>query len=162
MVTADQMSLIENKVYKYFNISESIIKSTYTEDEWNAFYESVLEPYAIHCSLEYTTKLFTKYEQGHGNEIIFESNRLQYASNKTKVEVVTLLMDRGMMTINQALEVFNMPPIEGGEKRVMSLNYVDAEIATQYQLGKNETIPKENPSSVQTQGGATDGNQSEG
>lgn len=158
MVTHEQMKLIENKVYKYFNISENLIKSTYTEDEWNAFYESVIEPFAIHCSLEYTAKLFSTREQGWGNEIIFEANRLQYASNNTKVAVVTLLMDRGMMTINQALEVFNMPPIEDGDKRVMSLNFVDANIANQYQLGKNgqaEPVPP-------TDGGEGNGNQSEG
>ena len=159
MITHDQMALIENKVYKYFNVSENIIKSQYTEDEWNAFYESVIEPYAIHCSLEYTSKLFSNREQGHGNEIIYEANRLQYASNATKVSVVTLLMDRGMMSINQALEVFNMPPVEDGDKRVMSLNYVDATIANQYQLGKTgQTEPNQEPP---TEGGADDGNQSE-
>jgi HK97 family phage portal protein len=158
MVTHEQMKLIENKVYKYFNLSENIIKSSYNEDEWNAFYESMIEPYAIHCSLEYSSKLFSTREQGWGNEIIFEANRLQYASNNTKVAVVTLLMDRGMMTINQALDVFNMPPIDGGDKRVMSLNYVDADIANQYQLGKTG---QDQPSPTQD-GGEPDGNQSEG
>lgn len=164
MVTHDQMKMIEDKVYKYFNLSESIVKSTYTEDEWNAFYESVMEPYAIHCSLEYTAKLFTEREQGWGNEIIFEANRLQYASNNTKVAVVTLMMDRGMMTINQALEVFNMPPIEGGDKRVMSLNYVDADIANQYQLGKTGIDHSEEQETITapTEGSDDDGNQSEG
>jgi HK97 family phage portal protein len=140
MVDEKVMQAAKTKVFNYFGVNESIIKSDYSEDQWNAFYESTIEPIAIQLSLEFTSKLFTSKEQGYGNEIIFESNRLQYASNKTKVEVVTMLVDRGMMSLNQGLEVFNLPPIEGGEKRIVSLNFVDSELANQYQLGlkKNE------------------------
>ena len=144
-------------------MSESIVKSDYNEDQWNSFYESVIEPLAIQTSLEFTTKLFTKKAKGHGNEIIFESNRLQYASNKTKIEVVQMLMDRGMMSINQGLEVFNLPPIEDGDKFIISLNFVDKKIANQYQLGKNGTLEpvQDEPIQPPTERGADDGNQPE-
>lgn len=173
MITAEQMALIENKIYKYFNVSEAIVKSDYSEEQWNSFYESVLEPLAIQMSLEFTSKLFTGREKAFGNEIVFEANRLQYASNKTKMEVVQMLMDRGMMSINQGLEVFNLPPIDGGDKFIMSLNYVDKDIANQYQLGRNNDKPKDtesddsnddsNESDESTdEGGADNGNQPQG
>ena len=142
LVNSSQQKFIEEKVYKFFNVNESIVTSKYNENDWNAFYESVLEPLAVQMSLEFTTKCFTDNEQRHGNEILFEANRLQYASNTTKVQVVTMLMDRGMMSKNQGLEVFNMPPIEDGDKRILSLNFVDADKANQYQLGKGEADPK--------------------
>jgi HK97 family phage portal protein len=138
MIDDKQMATIEEKVHKYFNVNKKIIMSNYSEDEWNAFYENVLEPIALQLSLEFTSKLFTDRAQGHGNEIIFESNRIQYASNKTKVDVVTLLMDRGMMSQNQGLEVFNLPPIEGGDKFILSLNFIDAAKASEYQVGKED------------------------
>lgn len=138
MVDAKQMALIESKVYKYFNVNEKIVMSTYSEEDWNAFYESVLEPLALQMSLEFTSKLFTENEQAHGNEIIFEANRLQYASNKTKIEVVTMMVDRAMMSLNQGLEVFNMAPVEDGDKRILSLNFVDAAKANKYQVGEDE------------------------
>lgn len=141
MVDAKQMDLIEKKVHKYFGINEKIVMSTYNEQEWNAFYESVIEPLAIQMSLEFTAKVFSNREKGRGNEIIYEANRLQYASNQTKLSIVTLLMDRGMMSQNEGLEVFNLPPIEGGDKRILSLNFVDAAKANQYQLGENEDPP---------------------
>jgi HK97 family phage portal protein len=141
MVDAKQMALIENKVYKYFGLHENIVMSKYDENEWNAFYESVLEPLAVQMSLEFTSKLFTENEQSHGNEILFEANRLQYASNKTKIEVVTMMVDRAMMSLNQGLEVFNMPPVEDGDKRILSLNFVDAAKANQYQVGDKESKP---------------------
>lgn len=165
MITHDQMSLIESKVYKYFSVSDPIVKSEYNEEQWNSFYESVIEPLAIQMSLEFTSKLFSGREKSFGNEIIFESNRLQYASNKTKIEVVQMLMDRGMMSVNQGLEVFNLPPIEGGDKFIMSLNFVDKDIANQYQLGKTDAPPAAEqpaPQPVQTEGGANDGNQPQG
>jgi HK97 family phage portal protein len=135
MVDARQMELIEDKVFKYFNVNSAIVKSDYSEQQWNAFYESVLEPIAIQLSLEFTSKVFTDREQGWGNELIFEANRLQYASNQTKISLIQALMDRGLMSMNEAREIFNLSPIEDGEKRIVSLNYVDASIANQYQLG---------------------------
>ena len=135
MIDAKQMELIEDKVYKYFNVNTAIVKSDYSEQQWNAFYESVLEPIAIQLSLEFTSKVFTDREQGWGNEIMFEANRLQYASNQTKISLVQTLMDRGLMSMNEAREIFNLAPIEDGDKRIVSLNYVDASIANQYQLG---------------------------
>jgi HK97 family phage portal protein len=132
---AKQMELIEDKVYKYFNVSPSIVKSDYSEEQWNAFYESVIEPNAIELSLEFTAKVFTQREQGRGNEIIFEANRLQYASNATKLNLITVMMDRGLLSMNEAREVFNLAPIPDGDKRIVSLNFVDSSIANQYQMG---------------------------
>jgi HK97 family phage portal protein len=136
MISAEQMKLIEDKVYKYFNVNESIVKSDYTESQWAAFYESVIEPIAIQLSLEFTTKIFTSREQGFGNEIIFEANRLQYASTMTKLRIVNTLMDRGLLSMNEAREIFNLSPIEDGDKRIVSLNFVDAAKANEYQLGQ--------------------------
>ncbi|NOK23893.1 phage portal protein, partial [Corallococcus carmarthensis] len=82
-----QMKVIQEKVYNYFGVNEKIIRSSYTEDEWNAFYESTIEPLAIQMSLEFTSKLFTDGERRSGNEIIFEANRLQYASMTTKLNL---------------------------------------------------------------------------
>lgn len=135
MVDAKQMELIEDKVYKYFNVNAAIVKSDYSEQQWNSFYESVVEPIAIQLSLEFTSKVFTDREQGWGNEITFESNRLQYASVPTKVSLVNTLMPMGLLTLNEAREIFNLSAVEDGDKRLMSLNYVDASIANQYQLG---------------------------
>lgn len=136
MIDDKLMNAMADKVYDYFGSNKKIVQSNYSEQEWNAFYESMIEPFALQMGLEFTAKVFTDRAQGHGNEILFEANRLQYASNDTKVKIIETLVDRGMMSINQGLEVFNLPPIEGGEKRIMSLNFIDADKASEYQLGK--------------------------
>ena len=123
--TADdnQIKLFDSKILSYFGLNENIIQSKYSEDEWNAFYESVLEPIGLQMSLEFSNKIFTPTEQYFGNEIIFESNRLQYASNKTKIEL--LRYANNIMSINELREVFNLTPIEGGEAILIDQNHTE-------------------------------------
>lgn len=116
-----QIKEIDNKVLSYFGLNENILQSKYTEDEWNAFYESVLEPIGLQMSLEFTNKLFTPTEKEFGNEIIFESNRLQYASNRTKIDLIRYADN--ILTINEQREVFNLAPIEGGDKFMIDQNH---------------------------------------
>jgi len=66
--------------------------------------------------------------------IIFESGRLQFSSNATKVNLIAQLMPYGLLTINQALEILNLPGVKDGDKRLQTLNVVDASKANQYQL----------------------------
>ncbi|PEU67480.1 phage portal protein [Bacillus cereus] len=135
-----QLEAVKKKIYEYLGISETIVNSTYSEEEWAAFYESVLEPLALQFSLELTDKLFTEREQVFGNAVIFEANRLQFASNATKTNIIKELMPLGLFTINQALEILNLPPVEDGDKRIQTLNVVNADKADQYQL--NESAKK--------------------
>lgn len=121
MVDDKQMEAIRKKIYNYFGVNEKIIQSNYTEDEWNAFYESTIEPLAIQMSLEFTSKLFTDAERSRGNEIIFEANRLQYASMKTKLNLREMV-DRGAMTPNEWRAAMNLAPIEGGDEPIRRLD----------------------------------------
>lgn len=138
IINAAQMKELRDAVYRYFGVNENIVMGNYDEDEWNAFYESTIEPIAIQMSLEFTSKLFTERELGFGNEIIFESNRLQYASNNTKTNMISTLMPLGVLTINEAREILNLPPVEDGDKRLVSLNYVNAQLQDMYQLGEEQ------------------------
>ena len=131
----NQVKEIDNKIYKYFGVSEKILTSNYNENEWNAFYESVLEPIGLQMSLEFSNKLFTPTEKGFGNEIIFESNRLQYASNNTKIEL--LRYGNNIMTINELREVFNLAPREDGDVIMQDLNHIDSNIANDYQMNND-------------------------
>lgn len=134
ILDAEQDSQIRTKIYNYLGITEAIVNSSYTEDQYAAFYESTLEPLAVALSQEFTSKVFTEREQVYGNSIIFESGRLQFTSNKTKVELIAQLSPYGLLTINQALEILNLPSVEDGDKRLQALNVIDQSIANQYQL----------------------------
>jgi len=136
--TADenQIKIYDNKVLGYFGINENIIQSKYNEDEWNAFYESVLEPIGLQMSLEFTNKIFTPTEQYFGNEIIFESNRLQYASNKTKIEL--LRYANNIMSVNELREIFNLTPLENGDVIMQDVNHNVSELIDEGGNEENE------------------------
>ena len=119
--TAEEMEGFRDRVYRYFGVNEKIIKSNYTESEYDAFYESRIEPFLVALSLELTYKIFTERERAFGNKIWYESNRLQFASAKTKISMVQLV-DRGLLTPNEYRELLNLPPYEGGDEFVLRLD----------------------------------------
>lgn len=139
-----QLQAVKQKIYEYLGVSEKIVNSTYDENEWSAFYESVIEPLALQFSLELTRKIFTKREQAFGNSILLEANRLQFASNETKTNILKELMPLGLFTINQALEILNLPAVEDGDRRVQTLNVVSTDIVDKYQLNKTKKGDKQN------------------
>ena len=121
--TDGQVKRIDDEVLNYFGINQHIMQSDYNEEQWNAFYESILEPIALALSLEFTNKLFSYGERWHGNEIVFEANRLQYASTSSKIRVLKEAGALGLLTINEGREILNLAPVEDGDKRMYSLNY---------------------------------------
>ena len=136
VIDEKQIGAIKAKIYDYLGVSERIVNSSYTEDEWAAFYESTIEPIALQLSLEFTRKIFNEREQSFGNQILFESGRLQFSSNATKINLISQLIPYGLLTINQALEILNLPQVEDGDKRLQTLNVVDAQKANKYQLSE--------------------------
>lgn len=120
-----QVKSVSDEILNYFGVNQNIIQSNYNEEQWNAFYESVLEPLALEMSLEFTNKIFSYGERWHGNKIVFEANRLQYASNNTKINTVKTLLYYGCLTKNEAREIFNMSAIEGGDELAQSLATTD-------------------------------------
>lgn len=144
VIDKDQLVATQTKIYNYLGITEKIVNSSYNEDEWGAFYESVIEPICLQLSLEFTRKIFNEREQAFGNCIVFDSGRVIYSSNKTKLDLINSLLPMGCLSINQALEILNLPPIENGDKRIQSLNYANTDIVDNYQLkDKQKTDNKE-------------------
>jgi len=118
-----QMDRTIQRIYSFFNTNEKIVQSKYNEDEWNAYYESEIEPLAMQWSLEMTRKIFTRNERSFGNKIIYTANNLQYASMSTKLGLVAMV-DRSAMTPNEWREVLNLPPTEDGDKPLRRLDTV--------------------------------------
>lgn len=118
---AAQIDRTTQRIYAFFNTNEKIVHSNYTEDEWISYYESRIEPDAIQMSNEYTRKLFTRRERGFGNQIIFEASSLQYASMKTKLNLMQMV-DRGAMTPNEWRAIMNMAPLPGGDEPIRRLD----------------------------------------
>ncbi|WP_199181666.1 phage portal protein [Staphylococcus simulans] len=144
-IETPQIQAVKQKIYDYLGINEAIITGNYSEDQWQSFYESIIEPLAIQLSSELTDKVFTEREQAFSNRIIFEASRLQYASTKSKATVIKELLPLGLLTINEARDLMNLSHVEGddGDSRIQSLNYIEKQLAKQYQIGDKEATPDE-------------------
>lgn len=116
----------KERVYAFFNTNDKIVHSNYTEDEWNAYYESVIEPTALQLSNEYTRKLFSRRERAAGNKVYFDASNLQCATLKTKLALVSMV-DRGALTPNEWRGVFNLSPVDGGDVPIRRLDTAPTE-----------------------------------
>lgn len=111
-VDKEQQAHIRTNVFDYFGTNEEIIQNKADSEKWLAFYEGFTEWFAIQLSEVMSGMTYTDNERmGFGNQIFFSSNRLQYMSNADKLSFVSGLGDRGMITKNEAREVFNLPPL---------------------------------------------------
>ena len=54
------------------------------------------------------------------------AKRLQYMSNKDKLDVSSQMLDRGIMSINDIREIWNLPPVDGGDQRIIRGEYYAA------------------------------------
>ena len=127
VIDSEQMTAIKEGVFDYFGINEDVLQSRAYGDKWTAFYESAIEPWAIQFSEVVSRMLFTDRELTEGNEIMATANRLQYLSNAEKLNVSAQMLDRGIISINDAREIWNLPPVEGGDVRVIRGEYWNAD-----------------------------------
>lgn len=111
VVDAEQMKLIQTNVYNYFGVNEDVLQNKAIGDAWSAFYEGAIEPVSIQFSEVVTKMLFTERERTEGNGIMATSNRLQYMSNKDKLDVSAQMADRGLMSRNEIRQIWNLPPL---------------------------------------------------
>lgn len=133
-----QLKRLNDNIFEYYGVNEKIIDNSFNEEEWNAFFEGVIEPIAIQMGDEFTKKIFSTAAIKEGNRIVFSANRLQYASLSTKIKLIQTLMPYGTITVDEAREVVDMAPIGGeqGAKILQSLNNIDTNIANNYQGGE--------------------------
>lgn len=127
VIDTEEMERINNSVYDYFGINKDILQNTYSEEEWGAYYEGRVESFALQVSEAITKMVLSPAQRKKGNHIMFSSNRLEYATNASKRNMVRDMIDRGVMSINEGREVLQLPPIEGGDVFFARGEYKDAQ-----------------------------------
>lgn len=135
----EQLKQVNNNIFDYFGISEKIVNNSFTTEDWNAFYEGVIEPRAIQMSDAFTNKIFSYKAIKDGHKIVFTANRLQYATLANKISLLKEAGALGLLTKDEAREIIDLHPLGGeeGAKIIQSLNNIDSSIANDYQGGGN-------------------------
>lgn len=136
----EQLKRVNYNIFDYFGVSEKIVNNSFTEEEWNAFYEGIIEARAMQMSYAFTNKIFKKQSIKEGHKIVFTANRLQYASLNTKTNLLKVVAPWAMVKVDEGREILDLPPIGGeeGNKILQSLNNIDSSIANKYQVGGEE------------------------
>lgn len=135
------LKFIDEKILRNWGVSLAILTGDYTQDQYNAFYQKVLEPLIKSISQAFTKKMFTSRERSFGNRIELYPKDLIFMSVEQTLKMVEMLSPTGGMFENEkrvALGLRPLPELEG--KRFMSLNWIDANDASQYQVGKNANV----------------------
>lgn len=146
MVDSTTLKFIDEKILRHFGVSLPILTGDYTKEQYEAFYQKTLEPLIKSISQAFTKALFSKRESfGFGHKVMFYPKDLIFMTTQQKLELVKELSLSGAIFENEKRTMFGLKPIPELEGvRKASLNYVDADIANEYQLGKL-SAPKEEP-----------------
>jgi len=126
-----QIEMIRSNVFNYFGVSEAVLQNKAKPDELEGFFDGCIEPFAIQLSEALTKMLFSERERAQGSYLMANANRLQYMSTSQKVQMAQQLLDRGVMSINEARELFNYGTVENGDVRFIRGEYKDADEATE-------------------------------
>lgn len=139
LVDEETLKFIDEKILRNWGVPLSILTGDYTKSQYEAFYQKTLEPLIISISQAFTKKLFTDRERSFGNRIKLYPKDLIFMTVEQTLEMVNLLSNTGSIYENEKRVAFGLRPLPELEgKRYMSLNWVDMDIANQYQVGKNK------------------------
>lgn len=130
------VKFMKSGVIERFGVSENILSGDFTADQYDAFFKTCIEPFMIDFEQEFSEKCFTKREKEIGHKVRGYFNMLRYMSVNQKQEMAKIAFNTALMDINGVLDMFGLDPIEGGERRLQSLNYVNANTIDQYQADR--------------------------
>lgn len=125
IVDPEQMRIIQTRVLNYFGCNEDVLQNKTVGDAWSAYYEGKIEPFAIQLSQAMTCMTFTKDQLARGNAIVWSANRLQYMTNADKLQVSSQMFDRGILSTNDVMDIWQLPHVPDGDKRYIRKEYTE-------------------------------------
>ena len=134
VVPKEILQFLKDIVRERYGISDAIMSGDYNGDQHRAFYQSCIEDFITELEQAMSSHLFTQREQDVGHRIKGYYSKVEYFSAKDKAELAKLATSTGLMTLNQIAGLYGMPPFEGGDRRIQSLNYANTDIVDQYQI----------------------------
>ena len=161
VISEGLVKFMKTGIIQRYGVSENILNGEFTADQYDAFFKTCVEPFMIDFEQEFSEKCFTKREKEVGHRIRGYFNTLRYMSVAQKQEMAKIAFNTAMMSINGVLDMFGLDPIEGGERRLQSLNYVNADAVDQYQADRigssmNEDLPGDSTAMSTGEGGSNE------
>ena len=109
----------------FFGTNEDILQNKAVGDSWSAYYEGKIEPFALQLSQAMTCMSYSHQERKRGNGIVWSANRLQYMTSADKLQVSSQMFDRGVLSLNDIMDIWNLPHVPDGDKRYIRKEYIE-------------------------------------
>ena len=136
LVDENTLRFIDSKILRNWGIPLPVLTGDYTKEQYEAFYQKTLEPIVLATAQALTKKLFTDREKAFGNRVELYPKELIFMTITQTLEMVNTLAPTGGLYENEKRVAFGLRPLPELEgKRYMSLNWIDANNAAQYQIG---------------------------
>ena len=144
IVDPELMKIIETRVLNYFGTNEDVLQNKTVGDAWSAYYEGKIEPFALQLSQAMTCMTYNRNELTRGNGIVWSANRLQYMTSADKLEVSSQMFDRGVLSLNMIMDIWNLPHVADGDKRYIRREYTEISQLDQVAALEEELAAKQN------------------
>ena len=125
IVDPEQMQIIQTRVLNYFGCNEEVLQNKTVGDAWSAYYEGKIEPFALQLSQAMTCMTYSHNERARGNAVVWTANRLQYMTNTDKLQVSSQMFDRGVLSLNDIMDIWQLPHVPDGDKRYIRREYIE-------------------------------------
>lgn len=143
IVDTDVLKFVDSKVLRNWAVPLPILSGDYTKDQYEAFYQRALEPIIISIAQAFSKKLFTPRQKAFGNRIELYPKDLIFMSPAQTLQMIEILSPTGALYENEKRSFLGLRPLEELKGvRLMSLNWIDANNAQQYQLGLENAKPE--------------------
>ena len=137
LVDEPTLKFIDEKILRNFGVPLCILTGDYSKDQYNSYYQKTLEPLIVAISQAMTKKMFTSREKAFGNKIELYPKDLIFMTPEQTLEMIKELSPTGALFENEKRVALGLRPLpELAGKRYMSLNWIDANNASEYQIGK--------------------------
>lgn len=135
-IEPDVLKFLKDILRERYGISADILSGDYDGEKHSAFYQTCIEDFIIEFEQAASSTLFSVREQDVGHRVKCYYNKIAYLTTSNKIEIAKLSTDTGLMKLNEINEMFGIPPFDGGDRRLQSLNYVNVDLVDKYQMGK--------------------------
>ena len=136
LVDKPTLEFVDSKILRMWRVPLCILTGDYTPQQYEAFYQACLEPIIISISQAFTKKIFTQRQISFGNKIKLYPKELIFMTMDQTIRMIEVLSPTGALYENEKRAALGMrPDPELIGKRYVSLNWINADDASQYQVG---------------------------
>lgn len=131
------LAFLRDEILSPFGVSLPIYLGKYTDDEYTAFYQTAIEGILIEIQQAMKVVLFTDRQLSYGHTIKFYDKLVQSLSFDRRQQIAEMTKEDALLSRDERRELLGYEP--DGEPTRVSLNYIDTNIANQYQLENLKT-----------------------